>query len=221
MSIGSIVKQLTLLTRIEPLMRHAGTLPGHQRGLWFGGMALAVAVLGACEQQVANAEQPAGVSGVQKSDGLAQESAKAVRNDRGKLVFEKAACELPNKGGEVTGECSVIGRVSSERKGHLTYGPYLPLAAGEYAFEIDYRSSADAASNAGRWDVAARLGADEQVIATGGIPGTANNVSVLAGRFSMPSKQGGVPVLEIRAAPSPTAETEIKRLRIYEVTAAR
>lgn len=176
------------------------------------------ALLASCEQQVANAEQPRSVSSAPKSSASKLVGTTAQGSGKGKLVFDKPACQLPNRGGDVTDECSVIARIDPDRQGHLTYGPYISLEPGEYLFEVDYRSSAAATTAAGRWDAAARLGADEQVLAKGEIAGTGNDPKVLVGRFSMPQKDGA-PVLEIRMAPALTAETEIKRLRIYEVAA--
>lgn len=139
--------------------------------------------------------------------------------ERGKLVFDKRGCELPTHGGEATSNCYVVAHADPARRGHLTYGPYVRLPAGAYLFELEYRSSAGAAAQSGVWDVAARVGADEQVLVRGELAGTENQPRTLQGRFWVPSRRA-VPSVEIRVAPASMVEAEIRRLRIYEAAPA-
>jgi len=177
------------------------------------GLSLSAAMLGACEQQVANAEQPQS-----NSESLEVKGRGVQLDSKERVVFDKPACELPNHGAEVTGSCSVLARANSGRKGHLTYGPYLSLAPGDYRFEVEYRSSGAPSKPAGKWDVAARIGPNEESVAKGDIAGTGDASGVVVGRFTMPRKEPP-PVVEIRMAPDVATEAEIKRLTIYQTAA--
>jgi hypothetical protein len=139
------------------------------------------------------------------------------RTERTALVFDKPACQLPNRGGEVTVKCSVQAHATAGRKGHLTYGPYAALPPGEYSFELDYRSSAELRTVAGQWDAAVRVGPNEQVLARGQIVGTNNAPSTLTGRFWVPRTGGSTVAVEIRTSAAPLTDAELVRLRIFEV----
>jgi hypothetical protein len=132
---------------------------------------------------------------------------------KGKLVFDKEGCALPNHGEAAAGACSVVARAGSGIKGHLTYGPYLSLEPGGYIFELEYKSSAPHLAPAGEWDAALRAGPVESVLGRGGFTGTENATGVSTGQFWVPPRQTGV--VEIRTSAKADVDTEVTRLRVY------
>jgi hypothetical protein len=69
--------------------------------------------------------------------------------------FEFYASELFSETGRVVG-LSRIAEEESSQKGYLTYGPYVNLMIGDYAFEISYYAKKSDDTDVGRWDIIIR-----------------------------------------------------------------
>lgn len=129
-------------------------------------------------------------------------------------AFLWKGCELPSGIGKPTAACGVETH-DPRLSGHLTYGPYEPLPAGEYALEIRYASAEGDTGVAGAWDVALQLPGKVVVANAGQLAGTRASPARMSARFSIAAAHAMAPV-EIR-----TTVHEGKSLRIDSIALTR
>jgi len=131
-------------------------------------------------------------------------------------VFRWKGCELPTVIGKPTGACSVDKRAPA-LAGHLTYGPYESLPAGDYRLEIRYASAEPKQLAAGAWDVAVPLANGVFVVAQGTLQGSDGAPAAVSLNFSIGAAQA-LHLVEIRTAANADRalqvdSIELKRLR--------
>jgi hypothetical protein len=72
--------------------------------------------------------------------------------------------------------------------GHLTYGPYDTLPAGQYQVTITYSSREKKAVHVGIWDIALALPSEARVLTHGPILGTDGVEKNIEGTFDVPNE---------------------------------
>lgn len=96
------------------------------------------------------------------------------------------ANKLPSQIGVVQENNTIA--ADGNKKGFLTYGPYIKLPAGKYQFDIAYISSETNTSTVGFWDVGIALPNEYKVLDSGNIVGTNNNKSHIIQTFVIPQE---------------------------------
>ncbi|MFC4930356.1 hypothetical protein [Massilia sp. GCM10023247] len=128
--------------------------------------------------------------------------------------FRWKGCELPSGIGKPAAACGVEKR-DPRLSGHLTYGPYEPLPAGEYALQIRYASAEGETGVVGAWDVALQLPGEVVVANAGQLTGTRALPARMSAWFSIAPAHAMAPV-EIR-----TTAHEGKSLRVDSIELTR
>lgn len=77
--------------------------------------------------------------------------------------FDFTAAQLPSEIGRLVGS-SRIAEEGTDAKGFLTYGPYVDLMIGDYAFEITVAVQTSGEPLIGRWDVVSHPTKDEEIL---------------------------------------------------------
>lgn len=131
-------------------------------------------------------------------------------------VFRWKGCELPSAIGKPTAACAVEKRDRAEA-GHLTYGPYEALPAGDYSVDIRYTSAEPTTDVPGTWDIAVVDPQGSTVLAQGPLEGSGAAVARVAAEFSIDAAHA-MHLVEIRtvayADKSLQVESiELRRLR--------
>jgi len=94
------------------------------------------------------------------------------------------ACELPTRIGEKTVNCEMQ-KKDNAMSGHVTFGPYEELPAGQYTFEIAYSSAASKGDIVGDWDVVIALPDEAKILKNGPLTGTDGAFERLVGNFTL------------------------------------
>lgn len=102
-------------------------------------------------------------------------------------AFSWRACQLPTRIGQQSHNCS-MSKVDPGSAGHLTYGPYETLPAGQYQVTITYSSREKIHAKVGLWDVALALPNEARVLVDGLIQGTDGVEKNIVGNFDVPDK---------------------------------
>jgi hypothetical protein len=102
-------------------------------------------------------------------------------------VYNWRACELPTKIGRRSNNCS-MNKADPSSSGHLTYGPYDTLPAGQYQVTITYSSREKKAVHVGIWDIALALPSEARVLTHGPILGTDGMEKNIEGTFDVPNE---------------------------------
>jgi hypothetical protein len=122
------------------------------------------------------------------------------------------ACELPTRIGEKTAECEMR-KKNIAQSGHLTYGPYKELPAGQYNFEIAFSSTAAKIDTAGNWGVTVSLPNEVRIIKNGLIKGSGGNTEKATGNFTLASSQK----IEIRTWAQKNMDLKVIYIRVIRV----
>ena len=125
------------------------------------------------------------------------------------------ACELYTQIGEITPRCTMIKRDNAQT-GHLTYGPYERLPAGEYTFEIAYLSSNSQDEIVGDWDIGVALPSKIKILGEGSLNGTSGAPEKITGNFKLEAKYD-LDKVEIRTLAHANFDLELIHLRINRV----
>jgi hypothetical protein len=91
-------------------------------------------------------------------------------------------CMLATAVGRPNDQCEMV-KAAPYRSGHLTYGPYVRLPAGQYHVEIGYASTEK--DIAGDWDVAISYPDGTHVVAKGLLHGTDSAKGIVKGNFTV------------------------------------
>ncbi|UMR32525.1 hypothetical protein MJ904_10270 [Massilia sp. MB5] len=122
------------------------------------------------------------------------------------------ACELPTRIGVATSDCEMI-KEKNALSGHITFGPYEQLPAGQYSFEIAYSSTASKGDTVGDWDVVLALPKEAKVLKNGLITGTEGAAGKVVGEFALDAGQN-MEKFEIRTLVRPNVDLKIIHLRV-------
>ncbi|KQQ78106.1 hypothetical protein ASF70_02470 [Rhizobium sp. Leaf321] len=133
--------------------------------------------------------------------------------DGANRLYRYWASELPARGGKIIDGLERFAEVGKESKGCLTFGPYLRLASGNYAFEIIYRSWGDMERTPDRWDVCVGV---SNVIAAGDLPANDARLSTARGHFTLSSDHSLMPV-EIRTHFAGAGDLCIRQIVIHQL----
>ncbi len=85
-------------------------------------------------------------------------------------------------------------RISEQQRGHLTYGPYIPLPAGQYRFEFSLRNASKSTPATLHWDVTSTSG---NTLTTGSWQLAAEQSRLYGANFDVGPTADNIP-LEIR-----------------------
>jgi hypothetical protein len=99
------------------------------------------------------------------------------------------------------------------QSGHLTYGPYKELPAGQYNFEIAFSSTAAKIDTAGNWGVTVSLPNEVRIIKNGLIKGSGGNTEKITGSFTLASSQK----IEIRTWAQKNMDLKVIYIRVIRV----
>jgi hypothetical protein len=124
-------------------------------------------------------------------------------------------CELPSIIGEKTEQCAMR-RNDAAPLGYLTFGPYEPLPAGQYTFELVYVSAASSAEVVGEWDVALTLANEARILTKGLITGTDAVLETLSANFSVDAKHH-LQKIQIRTLAQANLDLKVIHLKIDRV----
>jgi len=105
--------------------------------------------------------------------------------------FSWQACTLPGATGSAGPGCSRTADPAQDSQGHLTFGPYQPLPAGRYTFNISYLSPGGPSRVTGSWDVYANAHGREAFLARGDFKGTDSRPARVDGEFTVPGDLAG------------------------------
>lgn len=121
------------------------------------------------------------------------------------------AHELPTNIGSI--DNGWLRSTTTSAAGHLSFGPYVQLPAGNYRFTIDYRSTLSSDSIAGQWDaVAAPLaGRKAQKYAGAELVGTSGQMTTLTASLKITADDGP---LEIRTTFPGKGDLQLQRITI-------
>lgn len=122
------------------------------------------------------------------------------------------ACELPTIIGEKTADCEMQ-KKDNAMSGHLTFGPYEQLQAGQYTFQIAYSSTASKGDTVGDWDVVIALPNEAKILKNGPLTGTDGTSERLVGNFTLDSGKD-LEKIEIRTLARSNVDLKIIRLQI-------
>lgn len=78
----------------------------------------------------------------------------------------------------------------THKKGFLTYGPYINLPAGEYIFELSYKSKANKKSIIGSWDIA--INYEEDILLKSNLKGTNDKMETIRIPLSLRGETEGI-----------------------------
>jgi hypothetical protein len=121
-------------------------------------------------------------------------------------------CELPMVIGKPTATCEAEKKDPS-LEGYVTFGPYEPLPAGEYAFELTYVSSKTKDEAAGEWDVVLALPNEARRLLVGRLSGTEGRSGSVSGKFLV-EKKFDMTKIEIRAFANKGGTLKVISLRL-------
>lgn len=125
------------------------------------------------------------------------------------------ACELPTIIGEKTADCEMQ-KKDNAMSGHVTFGPYEQLQAGQYTFEIAYSSAASKGDTVGDWDVVIALPNEAKILKNGPLTGTDGTSERLVGNFTLDSGKD-LEKIEIRTLARSNVDLKIIYLRVDRV----
>lgn len=126
-----------------------------------------------------------------------------------------AACWLPTLVGKAKRPCLLEGGKDS---GILSFGPFVGLPAGQYAFELHYSTDLDSPLVLGKWDVQGSSEGNVRMHSQGQLPGTGGVGKVLRGEFGVDAASVGE-VIEVRTASNGSGRIVIERLVISRINA--
>jgi hypothetical protein len=125
-------------------------------------------------------------------------------------------CKLSTTSGRATADCQIEKKDRAQAE-TLTFGPYVKLRPGTYAFELRYAGGGTPAQAAGKWDVAVQRGYGRKTLASGQLQGSQERPASVAGQFSVLPADANK-ALEVRTwgqagATLRVAALEIRRVR--------
>ena len=126
------------------------------------------------------------------------------------------ACDLPTKEGHYTPSCAIQSN-KQHPQGILSYGPYEPLPAGEYQFEINYSSANKIQETAGDWDVVTAESTGAILLTQGVLLGTEHQQSNITGHFTLKQTRGMMTKIEIRTHLSAIGTMTLNNITIQRV----
>lgn len=105
---------------------------------------------------------------------------------------------------------------STDKPGHITFGPYISLSSGKYKFNINYMSSESNTTNVGTWDVVIALPKEGKQLINGTIMGTNTKDAHIINTFTI-SEEYNDKKVEVRNFYNGTGNLTIKSLTITKV----
>jgi hypothetical protein len=126
--------------------------------------------------------------------------------------FAWRGCQLPMLVGKATSACEAE-KADASQEGFVTFGPYEPLPAGEYAFDLTYVSSKPETETAGEWDAALSLPTEAKRLSAGELKGTGGQARTVSGNFSV-EKQFDMTNIEIRTLSNKGGTLKVVSLRL-------
>lgn len=130
-------------------------------------------------------------------------------------AFQWQACELPTLIGQPAAQCTMQ-KKDPKQAGYLTYGPYEPLPAGNYAVQINYSSTQARQQAVGDWDAVISLTAESRMLAKGQMTGSDGIATTATGTFTVQPEQN-LKRIEIRTHSSADTELTIIAVRLTRV----
>lgn len=119
------------------------------------------------------------------------------------------AGSLPSLTGSIYKQAR-IAKAGVDTPGYITYGPYLPLADGDYEIRIRYQSETNGIETAGAWDV--RDADRDWQIAAFALPGTLGKPHTVSEVVRV--RNGGAHKIEVRILWNGSADFRVEAIEI-------
>ena len=125
--------------------------------------------------------------------------------------FDFYALELPSNTGRQVG-LSRVAEESTDKRGNLTFGPYLALPIGKYAFEIHYYAQKNShGENVGKWDIVMHTAGETDRLKQGKIEKDGTNS--ISGTFTVRKTEP----IEIRIYYSGRGTLRVDKIKVRKI----